>query len=68
MLARKNNNKVYIILLHQMLFIKSLKKFVNRETTCCEALQIKKSKISKFLKDFAQIFFKMLLNSLNTHD
>ena len=51
-----------------MLFIKNSKKFANCEATRCEVFQIKKLNVSKFLKDFAQIFFKVLLNNLNTHD
>ena len=29
---------------------------------------IKKSNVLKFLRNLAQMFFKMLLNNLNTHD
>ena len=51
-----------------MLFIESLKKFANCEAARCNAFQIKKLNVSEFLRNFAQIFFKTLLNNLNTHD
>ena len=68
MLARKNNDEIYVILLYQMLFIENLKELLNRETTYYETFQIKKSKMFESLKDFAQMFFEMLSNNLNTHD
>ena len=68
MLAIKKNNKIYVILSYQMLFIENLIKLVSREVARCNTFQIKKSNVLKFLKDFAQMFFEMLLNSLNTHD
>ena len=51
-----------------MLFIKRLKKFIIDKAARCEAFQIKESNVLKFLKDFAQMLFKMFLNNLNTHD
>ena len=36
MLAIKKNDKIYVVLLYQMLFIKNLKKFVNCEAARCE--------------------------------
>ena len=51
-----------------MLFIESSKKFINCEAARCEALQIEKSNVLKFFKNFAQMFFEVLSNSLNTHD
>ena len=38
MLAMKKNNKIYVMLSYQMLFIESLKKFANREIARCEIL------------------------------
>ena len=51
-----------------MLFIESSKKFASRETTRCDAFQIKKLNISESLRNFAQMFFETLLNNLNMHD
>ena len=68
MLAMKRNDETYIALLYQMLFIENLKKLASCEITRCEAFQIKELNVSKSLKDFAQIFFKILLKNLNTHD
>ena len=68
MLAMKKNDKIYVALLYQMLFIKSSKKLASCETARCEILQIEELNVSKFLKNLAQMFFKMLSNNLNTHD
>ena len=68
MLAMKKNDKIYVVLLYQMLFIESLKKFASCEVARCKILQIKKLNVSKFFKNFAQMFSEMLLNNLNTHD
>ena len=68
MLAMKENDEIYVTLSYQMLFIENSKKFVNCEIARCEILQTKKSNVLKFFKDFAQMFFKILLNNLNTHD
>ena len=68
MLAIKKNDETYVTLLYQMLFIESSKKFVNCEIARCKAFQIKKLNVSKFFRNFAQMFFEMLLNNLNTHD
>ena len=68
MLAIKKNNEIYIALLYQMLFIESLKEFASYEIARYEIFQIKESNVSKFLRNLAQILFKMLLNNLNTHD
>ena len=51
-----------------MLFIESSKKLASCEAARCKTFQIEKSNVSKLLKDLAQMFFKMLLNNLNTHD
>ena len=51
-----------------MLFIENSKKFANREAARYETSQIKKSNVSKFFRNLAQVFFEMLLNNLNTHD
>ena len=68
MLAMKRNDEIYVMLSYQMLFIESLKKFASCETARCETLQIKKLNVSESFKDFAQMFFEILLNNLNTHD
>ena len=68
MFVKKNNDKTYIVLSYQTLFIESLKKFANCKTAYYKFLQIKKSKVLESLKDFAQIIFKILLNNLNTYD
>ena len=49
----KKNDETYVALLYQMLFIKNLKKFASCEIARCETFYIKKSNVSKFLKDFA---------------
>ena len=67
-LAIKKNNKTYIVLSYQMLFIENLKKFANCEVARCDALQIKELNVSKSLKNLAQMFFKTLSNNSNTHD
>ena len=51
-----------------MLFIENSKKFISCKVARCEILQIKKLNMSKSFKSFAQMFFKMLSNNLNTHD
>ena len=38
MLAKKNNNEIYIVISYQKLFIKNWKEFVNREVIYCEVL------------------------------
>ena len=68
MLAIKKNNKTYVVLSYQMLFIENSKKFASREAARCDVFQIKKSNVSKTLKNLAQMFFETLLNNLNTHD
>ena len=68
MLAMKKNDETYVALPYQMLFIKNLKKLASREAARCEALQIKKSNVLKSFRNFAQMFFEMLSNNLNTHD
>ena len=68
MFAMKKNDETYVALSYQILFIENLKKFASCETARCEILQIKKLNVSKFLRNFAQMFFKMLSNNLNTHD
>ena len=68
MLIIKKNDETYVVLSYQMLFIKNLKKFASCEAARCETLQIKKLNVSKSFKDFAQMFFEVLLNNLNTHD
>ena len=51
-----------------MLFIESLKKFASREIARYKTFQIEKLNVLKFFRNFAQIFFEILLNNLNTHD
>ena len=65
MLAVKRREKTYVVLFYQLLSINNLSQNADHQTTRCNALQAKESKILFAIQDLKKVFSEIFSDSLN---